>query len=330
MEKIRAQKKHFAAGLITVGLVLIGISAILMVNMLRPHEKTWDVQSIDTMKYSRDIAREKLNDQSFDAVIEQQVENIARTGATHVSIGTPYDEEFIPFMKRWVSQARKAGLNVWFRGNFSGWEEWFGYEKIDREEHKRNIEDFITSNPALFEDGDIFSPCPECENGGPGDPRITRDVEGHRKFLIEEYDIARKAFTNIGKDVRSNFMSMNYDVAQLIMDEKTTAGLGGIVTIDHYVSTPERLNNDILQIAKQSRGKVVLGEFGNPIPDIHGKQGELEQAEWLSKALSLISKNEHLIGVNYWVNVGGSTALWDSKGQPRASVEELERYYKPQ
>ncbi|MDP3888564.1 MAG: hypothetical protein Q8Q24_00825, partial [bacterium] len=100
-----------------------------------PQKHIMEFKSIDTMKYSRDIAREKLNDPSFDKVIDTQVKNIADTGATHVAIATPYDEEFLPILKRWVSSARKYNLKVWFRGNWSGWEGWFDYPKIDRSTH---------------------------------------------------------------------------------------------------------------------------------------------------------------------------------------------------
>lgn len=74
----------------------------------------WEVRSIDTVKYSRDLASEKLEDPSFDEVIDLQVKNIAQTGATHVAIGTPYDPKFLPFLRKWVSAARKNRLNVWF------------------------------------------------------------------------------------------------------------------------------------------------------------------------------------------------------------------------
>ena len=49
----------------------------------------WEVRSVDTVKYSRDVAREKENDPSYDEVINLQVKNIANLGATHVAIGTP-------------------------------------------------------------------------------------------------------------------------------------------------------------------------------------------------------------------------------------------------
>jgi hypothetical protein len=74
------------------------------------------------MKYSRDLAREKLGNPSFDKVIDDQISRIAGTGATHVALGVPYDPEFLPIMRRWVTAIRKYNLKVWFRGNLSGWE----------------------------------------------------------------------------------------------------------------------------------------------------------------------------------------------------------------
>jgi len=289
----------------------------------------WAVQSIDTVKYSRDLAREKLNDPSFDETIELQVARIAETGATHVSIGTPYDEEFLPFLTRWVEVARRHDLKVWFRGNFSGWEGWFEYEKIGREEHLAKTRQFIVDNGELFEDGDVFSACTECENGGPGDPRQTGDIDGHRQFLIEEHKVAKEAFRAIGKSVATNYNPMNGDVARLVMDEDTTQALGGIVVIDHYVVSPDQLAIDIKALARRSGGKVVLGEFGAPIPDIHGNFSERQQAQWLERALTATSTIPELVGVNYWTGFGGSSQLWDSKGKARSAVSELTRFYTP-
>lgn len=289
----------------------------------------WEFQSIDTMKYSRDIAREKLKDRSFDFVIDIQVKNIAQTGATHVAIATPYDEEFFPYLERWVEAARRYNLKVWFRGNWSGWEKWFGYESISRKTHIEKTNVFIRKHSNIFENGDIFSACPECENGGSGDPRITGDVKGYRDFLIEEYAVTKQAFKNIHKNVKSNFASMNGDVARLIMDKDTTAKLDGVVVIDHYVISPEKLAQDIKEIAKQSGGQVILGEFGAPILDIHGTMSEEQQAEWIKKAFAKLITVQELSGLNYWVNVGGSTELWNGKGTPRKGIKELTSAYNP-
>lgn len=294
----------------------------------KPNLSFWEIKSIDTMKYSRDLSRKELNNPGFDAIIDSQTKNIAGAGATHISIATPYDEEFLPILKRWVMSARKHKLKVWFRGNWSGWEKWFDYPSIERAEHIEKTKNFILANPDLFEDGDIFSSCPECENGGPGDPRKTGDIEGYRKFIIEEYREAKSAFKKIDKEVDANFFSMNGDVARLIMDKKTTTDLDGIVAIDHYVDTPQRLKKDIKELAETSGGKIVLGEFGAPIPDIHGKMNDEEQAKWLESSLQELAEMNELLGINYWVNVGGSTQLWTEKGIARPAAHAISKYYK--
>lgn len=302
---------------------------LIFVPVTTASEKLFEFQSIDTMKYSRDVAREKLKDASYDASIDTQVHNIAVVGATHVAIATPYDEEFIPFLRRWVSVARKYHLKVWFRGNLSGWEEWFGYQKISRDQHIQKIDEFIRLHPDIFEDGDVFTSCPECENGGPGDPRLNGDPEGHKQFLIDEYHVVKKAFQDIDKDVKANYYSMNGDVARLIMDKDTTAALDGVVTVDHYVRTGEQLVEDIKALAEQSGGRVVLGEFGAPIPDINGDLTEEQQAAWIDDAVSRLVDRKELIGMSYWTNKGGSTKLWNDDDSPRQVVTALKKYFKP-
>lgn len=289
----------------------------------------WEMQSIDTVKYSRDVAGQYLNDPSFDKTIEDQVKKIASTGATHIALGTPYDERFVPFLKRWVQISRRNGLKIWFRGNFSGWEEWFSYDRIGREEHKVLLAEFIKNNGNLFEDGDYFTSCTECENGGAGDPRLTGDIEGFRQFLIDEYQISKQEFRLIDKNVATNYFPMNYDVASLIMDQETTKALGGVVVIDHYVGTPEKTNDDVNILAEKSGGKIVIGEFGAPIPDIHGVMNNDQQADWIDKTFFLLSQNKNLIGINYWTAFGGSTTVWNYDGTERKAVEILRKYFSP-
>ncbi len=300
-------------------------------NALQQKATWWNFQSIDTMKYSRDLSRQKLKDPSFDGVIDQQDRNIAAAGATHVAIATPYDEEFYPILSRWVAAARKYNLKVWFRGNFSGWEGWFDYPKITRAEHLKKTADFITKHKDLFMDGDVFTACPECENGGTdaGDPRQTGDIEGFRKFMIDEYSVTRAQFVGINKNVASNFDSMNADVAKVVMDRDTTNALDGVVAIDHYVTTPEKLVSDIKSISNTSGGKIVLGEFGAPIPDINGQMNDKEQASWIKDALASLVKEKEVIGVNYWTNTGGSTALWRDDGTPKDAVSAVQSVYLP-
>ena len=289
--------------------------------------RVWQIKSVDTMKYSRDLSLEKLNNLSFDAVINAQVKAIKELNATHVAIGTPYDDRFIPILTRWVNSARKYGLNVWFRGNFAGWEGWFGESRsLSREEHLRLTREFIQKHPDLFRNGDIFSPCPECENGGPGDPRQNGDVAGHRKFLIDEKNVAEEEFKKIGKKV-TVIDSMNYDVANLVMDQNTASAMGNIIGIDHYVKSPQRLAQDIEKLAAKTNAQIFLGEFGAPIPDIHGQLNEQEQADWIDEALALTTKQKELIGINYWVGFGGSTRIFNDDNSPKPAAEVIKKYF---
>ncbi len=295
-----------------------------------PLAAPWQFRAIDTMKLSRDPAREKLNDPSFDSEIDTQIKNIAATGATHVGIASPYDEEFKPFLKRWVDSARKHNLKVWFRGNWSAWEGWFGREKrMTFEEHITQSVAFIKANPDLFENGDAFTACPECENGAQGDPRMTGKVAEYRKFLIEEHQKTDEAFNSIDKKVNTSLLSMNKDVADLIMDQETAKDVGGFVTIDHYVSDAKQVARDVDELAKKTKAKIVLGEFGAPIPDLNGEMTEEEQAAWIDEALGELMKNGNLYGISYWVNRGGSTAIWNDQNQPKKAVATLTKYFMP-
>lgn len=315
-------------GLLVISLILLIVTAnFIFSNKPRQNVPVWDVRSVDTTKYSRDVAGQMLTEKGFDELIESQVAQVASVGATHIALGTPYDTQFKPVLKKWVDASRKKNLKVWFRGNFSGWEEWFGYQRIGREEHKELLRKFILENPDLFDDGDIFTSCPECENGGPGDPRLNGDVWGHRQFLIEEYQISQESFGKIGKKVTSGYYSMNLDVANLVMDQKTTKALGNIVAIDHYIKTPNQLISDVRAIAERTGGKVVLGEFGAPIPDIHGDMTEFEQANWIDQAFSELIKIEDVIAVNYWTGVGGSTAIFRDNGEEKKAVPIIRKYF---
>ena len=156
---------------------------------------------------------------------------------------------------------------------------------------------------------------------------MTGDIVGHRQFLIDSTRVGRDAFAQIGKNAEVGYHSMNYDVAMAVMDKETTAAVGGIVAIDHYVGSIDRMIRDIQTIKEKSGGQIYLGEFGAHIPDLNGKMSEDEQADWLRDTLDLLIANKSVIGLNYWVNVGGSTQLWNKNGESRKAVEILTSYY---
>lgn len=291
------------------------------------HKPNWEIKSIDTMKYSRDLSKKELNNPSYDNVIDKQVSDIANTGANYVAISTPYDKEFTPYLKRWVLKARKYKLHVWFRGNFSGWEQWFGYKGISPETHIALTDRFIRDNPGLFQDGDIYSPCHECEYGSKLNLNNPTEVEQYRQFLIKEYSVTKQAFKSINKKIPSNYFSMTGYAAFIIMDKKTTKALDGIVVIDHYVKTPDILVSDIKELADKSGGTIILGEIGVPIPEVHGKMSQFQQTLWMENAINKLSKLPYVKGVNYWTNGGSSTALWDNQGKPYPVLGVIKKFY---
>lgn len=288
----------------------------------------FEVKSIDTMKYSRDLSGQMLNDPaSFKKMVDSQLKLIADSGATHVSIGTPYDEQFIPVLALWVKSAREHNLSVWYRGNFSGWEGWFGYEKIDRDAHKKLLINFIYSHQDLFKSGDVFSPCPECENGGPGDPRNTGDKKGYNRFLVDEYLISKRAFESKGKDI-SVYFSMNGDIARDIIDKTTAKLLGGTILVDHYVESPEKFAKDIISIGQKINARIGVGEFGAPIPDLNGWMSENQQAQYVESMLELMyTKSSGVSVLNYWVLSGGSTSLLSDNGVPKKVYYVIKKYF---
>jgi hypothetical protein len=299
-----------------------------LVNVPGVNKPPWNVESIDTMKYSRDLARQAETNPQFNSVINAQMAQIKSTGANYVAIDTPYDPEFLPVLIRWVKSARAHNLHVWFRGNFSGWEQWFGYPPITMQMHTADLRSFILNNPGLFADGDIFTSCPECENGDHLDLSSPSAIFTHRQFLLSEYAVASESFNMIHKNVITNFYSMNKDVAVAVMDRQTTAQLGGVVVIDHYVATPEKLAMDIKKLSALSGGNIVLGEFGVPIPDINGSMTDAQQAQWIKQAMGNLVTIPSLVGVNYWTSMGGSTALWNLDNSPKPAVSVIRQYYK--
>jgi hypothetical protein len=292
-------------------------------------EKTFfPIQSIDTMKISRDEARNA----TASANIPQYVEKIASMSPTHIAISTPYDEEFYSVLSKWVEEARKHNLKVWFRGNFSGWEGWFSYPRLTSPaEHHQKTYAFITAHPELFEEGDIFTPAPEPENGIIGDPRDSEEKKVvFLQFLQDSYSNCQSAFNAINKHPSCGYFSTNGDVAKYVLTPEVVQNIGNRVVIDHYVKTPEQLVADINLLYDKFQAPIVLGEIGVPIPDIHGSMTEQQQADYIhSLLIELLAVRSRLEGLNYWTAFGGTTAIFSDKMEPRLAEHFITQYFNP-
>lgn len=288
----------------------------------------WEITSVDTMKFSRDISREP----DILTRIGKYVEKAASLKSGYISVATPYDEEFYPVLATWVSEIRKNGKKVWFRGNWSGWEGWFDYPKfVDYAEHHRKTEAFIKAHKELFVDGDIFTPAPEAENGGFGDPRTGEEKNlQYQAFLRDSFDACKRGSDAIGVAIRCGYFSMNGDVARENLTKELVSHMGGVVVIDHFVKSPEKLVQDIQMYHDKYDAKIVLGEVGGPIPDIHGEMDEFQQAEYMNAVFnSLVSVKDIVLGVNYWTVFGGSTRVFENDLRERKVADTIRSFYAP-
>lgn len=314
--------------LIAIALLLFVVMAALVRWSVAAAETSFfEVEAVDTMKYSRDAARNK-EAQSF---IPAMVVAAAALHPTHIAIATPYDDEFIPITKLWVNEIRKRNIKVWYRGNFAAWENWFGYPRFtDPYEHIAKSERFIKNNPDLFENGDIFTPAPEAENGGFGDPRKSEEIkQKFFDFLPRSYESCVNSMKTIGKNAKCGYFSVNGDVAKMFTKDIVDR-TGGVLVIDHYVKTPEELIKDIQAYHETTGGKIVLGEYGAPIPDIHGNLSEEEQDKLIRENLIQLVKHRDIIGgINYWTAFGGSTEIFRERINPKKAAKTLEEYFNP-
>ncbi|MGI8419539.1 MAG: hypothetical protein ACR2LN_02745 [Candidatus Levyibacteriota bacterium] len=323
---------HIASSLYSIAVILT-LMAVIEPQQVHAQDRTnfWKYQCIDTMKESRDNARASLDDPTLDKNIVWEMKTIKSLGANCVAIDTPYDAEFLPVLNKWVAGARAEDLHIWFRGNFSGWEGWFGYPKItSSQDELTRLSTFIKANPQVFQDGDIFTGTPEAENGGPLVPVNPAHYPDYRQFLIDEYATEKDAFSSINKNITLNWFSMNGDIAKQIYDQVTLDKIGNVVTVDHYIKDANEMGDIIKYFNTTYGSKFMLGEFGAPIPDINGNMTEDQQATFVDQVFQqLYQQREKVLGINYWDLTDGSTALMNDDKTPRKVTEVIKKYFNP-
>ncbi|MBI3967296.1 MAG: hypothetical protein HY329_16810 [Chloroflexi bacterium] len=194
------------------------------------------------------------------------------------------------------------------------------------EEYIRELKAFITSRPHLFEEGDIFDPGPEPENGaywptkwGPNwswQPSYPNDAtRAFNAFVRDSQLVARKLFTDIGKPgVITSVRSMNgwWATHPNALEHETVAVLG-LITVDSYpdAKTTDPVEAAQFRIAELTRiwqiwGRpVLIGELGYPLDvDVSPEV----QREALARTFEQVRDLPYVVGVNYWVGAPNVTA----------------------
>jgi hypothetical protein len=83
---------------------VLGASA----NFVKSDEVTlWKHQCVDTMKTSRDKAKDWANDKNLEDHIKWEMAAIKDLGANCVAIATPYDAEYRDYLYKWVNGASR-------------------------------------------------------------------------------------------------------------------------------------------------------------------------------------------------------------------------------
>jgi hypothetical protein len=274
------------------------------------------------MKESKD----RVCNQRNPLYIEQWVAKAQVLGANYISVETPYDDpacgSALAYTKAWVYAIHAAGLSVWHRHMPLAFEGIYSSPKNNSTDYLQLIASYIINNPTLFQEGDIFTPIPEPQNGGILNHTYCYEnvcqfagVTEFNQWLRDAINVSDAAFVhlNLQGKVKIGYYGFdgfvawghnNPDWDGLLEDE--TVQVMGNITIDHYPEiVSDTMENSLNELEQRYPGvPIVIGEWGtissgDPILQV-------EQTRAALRAALLPS----VIGVNYWhMGSGGNESL---------------------
>lgn len=298
---------------------------------------TWDIQSVSSMKETKDRVCTPRPVTFIDTWMDMAVD----LGANYVAVETPYDSPACAdaqfYTRAWIYSARAHRLSVWHRHMPIAFEGLYGVpKKIDT--YYQMIGDYIRNNSAIFASGDIFTPIPEPQNGGIHgvtycDKAICqfRNAAEFNTWLRTAMDVANQAFKDIGLGgkVKVGYYGFDGFVAwgdnnqhwDGILEDETVAKMGNI-TIDHYPQlVGDTMQNDLDELESKYPGvPIIIGEWGTVTGGNVGQQVVYD----LSAAMRPSIK-----GFNYWhAGMGGHEALVNEDFSKRTHFADVQSFYK--
>lgn len=288
-----------------------------------PHH--WAVRSVDMQKETQD----ELRDPASEPYIKEIVKLAEEVNATHVAIGTPYDNpsdpqaaDTIKFTRQWADAAHNIGLNVWHRHMPVGFQGFYD-EKKGVKDYRPMITQYILDHPDFFRDGDIFAPFPEPQNGGvvgincqPTDVCQFGSVDEFNQEMQAYVEVCRQAFAKIGKKVRVGYYGFDgFVVAGLgnpdwegktFLSDETVRTLDDMITVDHYTDKgPQGYVKDYTTIHNIfPKDQIVIGELG-PASSLPDNASEAEVTKAFHDTLEALSKLDWIIAVNMYPFISG-------------------------
>src|SRR5258708_9481021 len=193
--------------------------------------------AIDTMKVSRDTARQPLSEQEITKIVDAS----ASLNANYITVDTQWD--YPGYMAEWIKAIRSTGRrHVWFRIAPNQWEDTNGSTGImTPAQYIASEREFILAHPSFFEPGDILDPCSEAEQGlywkatyGQGWTNNAPNVatSAYNAFLRQTTDVAdatlqQNGINGVITTIRSvnSFVATHPSVLERIRSEEHTSEL---------------------------------------------------------------------------------------------------------
>lgn len=303
--------------------------------------QTWEIQSVDVMKYTKDVV---CNPPS-DAFILSEVSKIKELGANYIAISTPYDNpscgDSLALTKRWIDAARAQGLSIWHRHMGLSFEGIYGVAKTKDANYLTLITNYIKNNPTLFKDGDIFTPTPEPDTAGIYGVTYCNSTcafdnrEDFNTWIRSAQSQVKQAFVTIGVPTikvgyygTSGFIVFGENnpdwYGKSFLDQSTVEAMDNVIAMDSYPETYGGTMSNALDGAHRlwPNAKIVLGEWGTITATSDTNAVSQIQASMSS------AKRPYVTGFNYW-NLGpsGNEGLLNDDLTDRPSYSAVQSFY---
>lgn len=310
-----------------------------------PIVPSWPIQSLDAMKVTKDVVCTPYDQAQIDAWLDKVIE----IGGNYVALSQPYDNpacgNAVTQTGLWVSRARAKGLHVWHRHQTNSWEGTYSFTKKKYDDHLVRMAEYIEDNPTFFEEGDIFTPFAEPQNGGINGLTFCANSvcqfgskEEFNQFIRTAQKMAKLAFIAIGfedGDIKVGYWGFdgfltwgdnNIDhQGTSKLEASTVTAMDNLITIDHYPASGASMSGDLDEArAVWPSADFFIGEWGTI-----GQSTATAREEAVVEAFDAFVEREWIKGVNYWHGCcGGNESLWNSNGTNREHFDEVESYFK--
>lgn len=299
---------------------------------------SWSIQSVSSMKETKD----RVCGQRSSEFIQKWVDKAVELGVNYVAIETPYDNpscgDAVSYTKLWVNAIRSRGLKIWHRHMPLAFEGIYNTTKKPSIDYLSIISNYIKSNPSFFQEGDIFTPIPEPQNGGIYGVNycsygicIFKNARDFNTWLRNAMDISESALSQIGLSGKIKIGYYGFDgyIAwgdnnpdwDGILEDQTVIKMGNI-TIDHYPEiVGDTMQNDLNELeSRYPNIPIVIGEWGT----ITGGDTESQVIQSMGAA-----RRTNVVGFNYWhMGIGGNEALIREDFTNKPQFDEVQSYFK--